>query len=267
VDVNRLAGLLAGGVLVLPVLGCGSSDDDSASPPALTGSPATTTVGDSETRLFATESGLECPQDLFETGQYEPGMADPGAGFAGLDAAAADYWSNGDGKYRSDRTELTEIVDPPVVRYDNERGETQLILSFVQIDDRWLLDSTEACSYAPAGPPGRAIPDVRDRPGAVVSARLLVPEELPSYESLRVELDEGRFPVMQPGEIGFDAVIVFRSTPQCGNLPELDIDGDASALHVSIQTPISGDCDAVEYDRVIGLDLESGFEQTPIVAD
>lgn len=264
---NRLAGLLAGGVLVLPVLGCGSSDDGRASPPALPGSPTTTTVGDSEAQLFTTESGLECPQDLLETGQYESGMADPGAGFTDLGAAAADYWSSGDGQYRNDRDELTEIVDSPVVRYDNERGETQLVLSFVEIDDRWLLDSSEACSYAPAGPPGRAISDVRDRPGAVVSARLLVPEELPSYESLRAELDEGRFAVMQPGEIGFDAVIVFRSTPQCGNVPELDIDGDASALHVSIQTPISGDCDAVEYDRVIGLDLESGFEQTPIVVD
>lgn len=73
--------------------------------------------------------------------------------------------------------------------------------------------------------------------------------------------------MMQPGEIGFDAVIVFRSTPQSGNVPELDIDGDAPALHVSIQTPISGDCDAVEYDRAIGLGLESGFGQTPIVVD
>lgn len=60
---------------------------------------------------------------------------------------------------------------------------------------------------------------------------------------------------------------MFRPTPQCGNLPELDIVGDTSALHVSIQTPISADCDAVEYDCVIGLDLESSFEQTPIVVD
>lgn len=100
----------------------------------------------SEPEIFTTASGLECGQDLFEIGQYEPGFVEPASGFVAIQDAAADYWENGDGTYRGDRGDLIEVVDPPKVRYDNGRGETQLILTFVEVDGRWLLESSEGCS-------------------------------------------------------------------------------------------------------------------------
>ena len=262
---NRLVALLAGGVLVLSGTSCGSSDD-SSSQPATDTQPSSTSDRGQPDQLFTSESGLKCGRNLFEMGEHEPGMAEQSVGFVDLDDAAADYWTRGDGRYRSDRDVLTEFIDPPVVRYDNERGETQLILTFAQIDDRWLLDSSEACSSAPAEPPGRLLA-VTDRAGAVVSARLLTPDEFPGYETLRVELELRRLAVMQPGDLGFDAVVAYRSTPQCGNLPDVIVDGDQSSLQVSIRTPVSGDCDTVDYDRLIALDLASEYELAPIVVD
>ena len=108
--------------------------------------PTATSPEASVQEIFTTASGLECGQDLFEIGQYEPGFVEPASGFDAIQDAAADYWENGDGTYRDDRGDLIEVVDPPKVRYDNERGETQLILTFVEVDGHWLLESSEGCS-------------------------------------------------------------------------------------------------------------------------
>lgn len=62
-------------------------------------------------------------------------------------------------------------------------------------------------------------------------------------------------------------MIPLLDSPQCGNPPDVIVDGDQSPLRLSIRTPVGGDREAVDYDRPIGLDLASEYEQMAIVVD
>lgn len=240
--------------LVLAVSSCGGSSTSSTTPDDSVDPTPTP-------QLFTTESGLECHQDLFEITQHEPGFAAPGSGAVDLRSAADDYWAG------DDPGGLTEIIDPPVIRYENDHGETQLVLSFVEIDGLWRLDTSEACSQVQRAAVEGSPIDVAGNTGTVESAVVFLPDELSAYASVQPDLEQQRIAVLQPGEHGFDAVIVYRTSPQCGNLPDITVNGDQNGLHVTVDTPVSGDCDAMEYDRAIGLHLAPGFDEATITAE
>lgn len=105
---------------------------------------------------------------------------------------------------------------------------------------------------------------VEDPLGAVVSATVLLPDDLPSYLSLHPELAAQNVVVTNPGEGGYDVLVVYRTGPYCGLLPAVSIDGDTEELTVDVRSRSEGDCDAVEYDEAIGLDLSAEFEQAEV---
>lgn len=108
---------------------------------------------------------------------------------------------------------------------------------------------------------------VNDVAGAVDSATVFLPDDLPSYVSLHPQLDQERIAVLRPGEGGFDLVVVYRTGPFCGVLPEVSVSGDDAALTVEIRTRGDHDeCDAMEYDEALGLELAAEFDGADIEA-
>jgi hypothetical protein len=79
-------------------------------------------------------------------------------------------------------------------------------------------------------------------------------------------LEEQGVAVMQPGEGGYDAVVMYRAGPYCGLLPSVAVTGDQVELAVAITTRERGDCDAMEYDEALGLNLRPGFDLAVINA-
>jgi hypothetical protein len=108
---------------------------------------------------------------------------------------------------------------------------------------------------------------VDDDAQAVDTAVVLLPDELPAYLSYHPVLDEQGIAVMQPGQGGYDAVVMYRTGPFCGLLPDVAVTGDENLLDVEITTNgHDGPCDAMEYDEAIGLTLLPGFENATISA-
>lgn len=98
-----------------------------------------------DTPMRFESDGLSCPQDLMEHTEHEAGMADPGSGHASIIEAVDHYWSDGDGTFRDDRSELAQAVDAPTVTYEDAEGHALLILRFVELDDGWHIDQSSAC--------------------------------------------------------------------------------------------------------------------------
>ncbi len=88
---------------------------------------------------------VDCVTGLVQEG--EAGMTDENGptSFASLEDAADDYWKNGDGKFRSDRGELTETLAPPIVLYKDDQGRAQVILDFEEVDAGWVFVHSVAC--------------------------------------------------------------------------------------------------------------------------
>ena len=108
---------------------------------------------------------------------------------------------------------------------------------------------------------------VNDVAGAVDSATVFLPDDLPSYVSLHPQLDQERIAVLRPGEAGFDSVILYRTGPFCGFLPEVTVSGDQAVLTVEIRTRGDDDeCDDMEYDEAVGLQLAADFHAADIEA-
>lgn len=101
---------------------------------------------------------------------------------------------------------------------------------------------------------------------ATESATVFLPDELPSYQLYDPALAEKGIVVIQPGENGYDAIVVYRTGPFCGLLPSVAVAGDEVQLEVAITTNRSGDCDSMEYDEAVGLNLSPGFETSTITA-
>lgn len=108
---------------------------------------------------------------------------------------------------------------------------------------------------------------VDDPDGVIDSATVFLPDELPSYLSLHPQLDENGIAVLQPGEGGFDVVVVYRTGPFCGLLPEVSASGDGSHIAIDVRTRSTGDCDSVEHDEAVGLQIAVGHESDPVQAD
>ena len=108
---------------------------------------------------------------------------------------------------------------------------------------------------------------VNDVAGAVDSAIVFLPDDLPSYVSLHPQLDQERIAVLHPGEGGFDSVIVYRTGPFCGFLPDVSVSGDQAVLTVEIRTRgDDDDCAAMEYDEALGLELAAEFHAADVEA-
>lgn len=108
---------------------------------------------------------------------------------------------------------------------------------------------------------------VDDPDGLIDSATVFLPEELPSYLSLHPQLNENGIAVLQPGEGGYDVVVVYRTGPYCGLLPEVSANGDGTQIAVDVRTRSTGDCDAMEYDEAVGFQIAGGHESDPVRAN
>lgn len=112
--------------------------------------------------------------------------------------------------------------------------------------------------------------EIDDDAGAVASATVFLPDELPSYATIGQRLDQERVVVLQPGEGGYDAVVLHRTGPFCGVPPDVFVTGDQLRLRVEIAIVTAGagegECAAMEYDEAIGFDLVSEFEDATVEA-
>ena len=107
--------------------------------------------------------------------------------------------------------------------------------------------------------------EIRGRTEAADSATVLFPDGLPSYLSNLPKLKEDGVAVIQPGEGGFDAIVLYRSGGFCGFMPDVSVSGDARELLVEIMSTSGDNCDALEYDAAIGLELSPSFQQAIVV--
>ena len=80
-----------------------------------------------------------------EQTEHEAGMAEPGTGHDTIERAVSQYWTEGDGSFRTDRDSLVEAIDAPVVTYEDREGHPLLILEFVELEDGWHLDQSSSC--------------------------------------------------------------------------------------------------------------------------
>jgi hypothetical protein len=109
---------------------------------------------------------------------------------------------------------------------------------------------------------------VDDPDRLIDSATVFLPDELPSYLSLHPELDETGIAVLQPGEGGFDVVVVvYRTGPYCGLLPEVSVNGDGSRMQIDVRSRSSTDCDAMQYDEAVGFQVVAGHENDRVRAN
>ncbi len=108
--------------------------------------------------------------------------------------------------------------------------------------------------------------DIAGTSDAIDAAVVLLPDGLPSYVALQSDLEALGVAVVQPGEAGFDAIVIYRTGPYCGLLPAVAARGDETRLTIEVDSRASGDCDAMEYDEAIGLDLAPEFERATIDA-
>ena len=198
---------------------------------------------------------------------------------------------NGSIALQSSQAEAQDLLalGPPPFRFflDVAIGGTTHSAEFVYPDDL----NSETTSFQPAfepalparlvghsveeGPSERYSVDellrgvdaqIEDGANAIESAKIFLPDDLPSYLSFHPALEEYGVAVMQPGEGGYDVVVIYRSGPYCGLLPQVAVTGDAARLEVAITTRDGGDCDAMEYDAAVGLNLRADFNRAAINA-
>ncbi len=89
---------------------------------------------------------LTCYEDLFEDSIGD--FAEDAVGADTPDEAVDRWWTQGDGRFRDDREELTESMSGTQVLYDDERGNTQLALGLRELPaGGWAVETTMACAY------------------------------------------------------------------------------------------------------------------------
>ena len=106
--------------------------------------------------------------------------------------------------------------------------------------------------------------EVDDPDGVIESATVFLPDELVGYPSRTPELANQGVSVMQPGESGYDAIIMYRVGGYCGLLPEVAAAAGEAAIAVGVNSRSGDDCDALEYDEAIGLRLSAGHEHDTV---
>jgi hypothetical protein len=106
---------------------------------------------------------------------------------------------------------------------------------------------------------------IEDPDGIVASMTVFLPDDLPSYGSMTPELERVGIAVLDPGEGGYDVVVLYRTGPYCGLLPKVEVH-DGSEIGILIKPRTEGDCDTMEYDEALGVDLAPEHEGRPLVA-
>lgn len=105
--------------------------------------------------------------------------------------------------------------------------------------------------------------EVDDPSGVVTGAEVFLPEGLPGYVALHPRLDRGEVVVLDD-EGGYDRVIVYRTGPYCGLLPEIVVRDTDERIEIDIRSVQAGDCEATEYDEAVGLSLAIDYASRPI---
>jgi hypothetical protein len=108
--------------------------------------------------------------------------------------------------------------------------------------------------------------DVDDGDDLIDSATVFLPDDLPSYLSVHPTLAENGVAVLQPGEGGYDVVVVYRTGPYCGLLPKVSVNGAGTQIRIHIRSRSSGDCDDMQYDEAVGFQVVTGHETDHVVA-
>ena len=88
---------------------------------------------------------LTCYQDLFEDSTSLFDAETPGADSP--EEAVELWWTRDDGRFRGDRDVLTESMSGDQVLYDDDQGNTQLVLGLIELPaGGWAIESTMACA-------------------------------------------------------------------------------------------------------------------------
>lgn len=88
---------------------------------------------------------LRCYEDLIEDSISD--FAEDTVGADTPEEAVDRWWTRGDGRFRDDRENLTESTSGTQVLYDDERGNTQLVLGLRELPaGGWAVETTMACA-------------------------------------------------------------------------------------------------------------------------
>jgi hypothetical protein len=108
--------------------------------------------------------------------------------------------------------------------------------------------------------------EVDDPDGLIDSATVFLPNDLPSFMSLQSQLDKEGVAVLQPGEGGYDVVVVYIAGPYCGLLPEVWVGGVGTQIRTLVRSRTSGTCDDMQYVEAVGLQIVAGHGADPVEA-
>lgn len=107
---------------------------------------------------------------------------------------------------------------------------------------------------------------VDDTDGLIDSATVFLPDDLPSFLSVQPQLDEEGVAVLQPGEGGYDVVVVYLAGPYCGLLPDVSVESLGKSIRAVIESRTEDECDDMQYAEAIGFQLVAGHEADPVEA-
>lgn len=101
---------------------------------------------------------------------------------------------------------------------------------------------------------------------AVAEAQALLGESIAVGSASRSALDREGVIVLPGDRYGFDVVVVYRTGPFCGLLPQVVVSGTVTALTVAVTSFDVGECEAIRYDEAVGLTLTAGYEHASVGA-
>lgn len=115
---------------------------------------------------------------------------------------------------------------------------------------------------------------VVDPDGAVEEAWVFLAPDTEQFRDQQPTLMDGRVAILRdvpvPGtedpQRTFDTVLVYRTGPYCGHLPDVAVSVADGELHVAIASIDTGACDAMEYDEALGLRLSQQARGMEVVA-
>jgi hypothetical protein len=82
-------------------------------------------------------------------------------------------------------------------------------------------------------------------------------EELQSFMDTQPDLAAGRVVIVESGETGYDAVVVYRWGGECYQPPDITVESSVVAVRLEIDPPQPDDdgCPADQHDIAIGIDF------------
>jgi hypothetical protein len=108
--------------------------------------------------------------------------------------------------------------------------------------------------------------EVDDPDNLVQSATVFLADELTTDTEISSRLADGDVVVLQPGPIAYDAVVVYRTGPYCGLLPDVEAHDGERGIEIDVRSRTEGDCDAMEYDEALGLNFVAAHADDEVTA-